>query len=415
MSLLKIFAVFLAIFAVSKIFKKWIAVAIFAGALTSGIFFGKGLLGTLETFLFGSVSLNSVFLSLLVALISVFSGIMEETGILEKCKKASVSVFSSGRAAGVFMASLVGLLPMPGGALFSAPLVNSSIDGKNPPGLLTVLNYWFRHVWEFWWPLYPAVITLLAVTKLNMFQWIGKTIVFSFLSFFVGWVFIYRKVQTSKKKSSGFKISKDMLTGFAPLTTVIVFALGYKTVLSFFGIELQSEIVIIPAVLCGILVCFRSWKKGLSLKKSLNLSRVIPLAIMIMTIMGYKEVIEKAGIAQSIAQDIGNMNFPVMVVFTFLPFISGLITGIAIGFIGASFPLIIDLLEDFPQYSKTAILVLAFGFGYAGMMLSPFHACILLSKEYFRSSWKEIYKYLTGPVVALTSAFVLYYFIFSRF
>ncbi|MBN1619909.1 DUF401 family protein [candidate division WOR-3 bacterium] len=410
---MKIVLVFCVIFAVSKFLKNWIALAIFSGALFSGLFFGHGIFGTLKSFFLGSVSQNAVFLALLVTLISIFSGVMEVTGTLERCKKASVGMFSSGRAAGVFMASLIGLLPMPGGALFSAPLVNSSIEGKNNPGLLTALNYWFRHVWEFWWPLYPAVITLLAVTGYGMVKWMVNTFVFSLIAVFLGWAFIYRKVRTTKIVKKHFRVDRETFSGFAPLLTVIVFAVLYKTALSFLGIDIQSELVIIPAVLLGILVCLKDWKKEMNPRKALNPGRIIPLAILIMTIMGYKKVIEDGGVAQAIALDIQNMNFPVIVVFTALPFIAGVITGIAIGFIGASFPLIIDMLGDFPQYSKTAVLVLSFGFGYAGMMLSPFHACILLSKEYFCSSWKDIYKYLAGPVAFLTAAFVLYYFLVS--
>ncbi|MBN2363306.1 DUF401 family protein [candidate division WOR-3 bacterium] len=409
MSLIKIAIVFCVIFAASKFAKKWIALAIFSGALISGFLFGHGFLGTLKSFVWGSVSQNSIFLALLVTLISVFSGVMEVTGTLENCKKASVSMFSSGRAAGVFMASLIGLLPMPGGALFSAPLVNSSIDGKNSPGLLTALNYWFRHVWEFWWPLYPAVITLLAVTGYGMVKWMAHTFIFSAAAILFGWIFLYRIVKTTKLEKKPFRVPKGAFAGFAPLLSVIVFTILYKIVLSVLGIEIQTELTIIPAVLVGILVCLKSWKKGMSAGKAVSLSRLIPLAVMIITIMGYKKVIEEAGIAQNIAIDIQTLNFPVLAVFAFLPFIAGMITGIAIGFIGASFPLIIDMLGDFPQYSKTAVLILSFGFGYAGMMLSPFHACLLLSKEYFCSSWKDTYKYLLGPTVTLTAFFIVYY------
>ncbi len=409
MSLLKIIIVFCVIFVASKFAKKWIAMAIFTGAVLSGLLFGFGFKETFRAFLEGTVSQNAVFLAVLVTLISVFSGVMDETGILEKCKKASVTMFSSGRGAGVFMASLIGFLPMPGGALFSAPLVKSSIEGENPPGLLTALNYWFRHVWEFWWPLYPAVITLLAVTRVGMFTWIANTIVFSFFAIFFGWIFLYRKVHASKMEKKPFRLPKEALSAFTPLFSVILFAVIYKILLFLMKTEIQTELVIIPSVLFGILLCIGHWKKTMNLRRAVPLNRIVPLAIMILTIIGYKQVIEKAAIAQSIATDIQNLNLPVLAVFAFLPFIAGLITGIAIGFIGASFPLIIDMLNDFPQYSKTAVLVLSFGFGYAGMMLSPFHACLLLSKEYFCSSWKDTYKYLLLPTAALTGVFVVYY------
>ena len=43
---------------------------------------------------------------------------------------------------------------MPGGAIFSAPLVKGAAEGLDAtPGQLSLVNYWFRHVWEVAWPL----------------------------------------------------------------------------------------------------------------------------------------------------------------------------------------------------------------------------------------------------------------------
>src|SRR5262249_16135590 len=45
--------------------------------------------------------------------------------------------------------ALVGLLPMPAGALVSAPLVNDAAGSKPvSPEARTFINYWFRHLWE---------------------------------------------------------------------------------------------------------------------------------------------------------------------------------------------------------------------------------------------------------------------------
>ena len=67
----------------------------------------------------------------------------------------------------VGLPALVGLLPMPGGALFSAPLVDSVDSEKGIGGTLkAAVNYWFRHIWEYWWPLYPGVILAIRYSGL---------------------------------------------------------------------------------------------------------------------------------------------------------------------------------------------------------------------------------------------------------
>jgi len=42
---------------------------------------------------------------------------------------------------------------------FFAPFVDAVDQNKELELQLKVaINYWFRHIWEYWWPLYPGVI-----------------------------------------------------------------------------------------------------------------------------------------------------------------------------------------------------------------------------------------------------------------
>jgi len=57
------------------------------------------------------------------------------------------------------MPMLIGMLPMAGGALFSAPMVQeASQDLEVSPERRTFLNYWFRHSLESVFPLYPSLV-----------------------------------------------------------------------------------------------------------------------------------------------------------------------------------------------------------------------------------------------------------------
>ena len=50
----------------------------------------------------------------------------------------------------VLIPAVIGLVPMPGGALFSAPLVGETVqDKKVTPEWKVAVNYWFRHVFEY--------------------------------------------------------------------------------------------------------------------------------------------------------------------------------------------------------------------------------------------------------------------------
>jgi hypothetical protein len=40
----------------------------------------------------------------------------------------------------------------------------------------------------------------------------------------------------------------------------------------------------------------------------------------------------------------------------------------------------------------------AYAAGFAGVLLSPFHLCLIVTKEYFQADFKKLYKLLPLPV-----------------
>ena len=74
--------------------------------------------------------------------------------------------------------------------------------------------------------------------------------------------------------------------------------------------------------------------------------------------------------------------------------LAGLVTGIAIGFAGPAFPLVLGLAAVDPHLTQISALALAFSMGYAGMMLSPVHLCYVLTRRYFISGLFPSYVYI---------------------
>ena len=100
---------------------------------------------------------------------------------------------------------------------------------------------------------------------------------------------------------------------------------------------------------------------------------------------------------------------PVLLIIMIMPFVSGLITGIAIGFVGTSFPLVIPLFQALPTYDSMALAAVAFTFGFMGMMLSPVHLCFLVSKDYYKAGLLKSYRYLALPILTVMAATILLY------
>ncbi|MDD2912806.1 MAG: DUF401 family protein, partial [Candidatus Bipolaricaulis anaerobius] len=62
--------------------------------------------------------------------------------------------------------AILGMLPMPGGALLSAPLVERA--GGAPPDVRAAANVWFRHTLHSIYPLSPALITGATLAGLDV-------------------------------------------------------------------------------------------------------------------------------------------------------------------------------------------------------------------------------------------------------
>jgi len=98
---------------------------------------------------------------------------------------------------------------------------------------------------------------------------------------------------------------------------------------------------------------------------------------------------------------------PLWAVTILIPFISGLTMGVAFGFVGASFPIVISLLGPDPAFGALlSTAALAYGFGYLGMMLSPVHVCLLVTNEHFNTRLHRTLPPLLGPAAVVAAAVV---------
>ena len=102
---------------------------------------------------------STLILALVIVLIVLFSALLKTSGRLESIA-ASLKAVSSHPGVSLALApALIGLLPMPGGAVFSAPMVETAVGNyRIKAESKLAINYWFRHIPEFVWPLYPGFI-----------------------------------------------------------------------------------------------------------------------------------------------------------------------------------------------------------------------------------------------------------------
>ena len=124
-------------------------------------------------------------------------------------------------------------------------------------------------------------------------------------------------------------------------------------------------------------------------------------------IMIFKFMLEASALLPLASEELVASGIPVAVAVAGLPFLAGMVTGTAVGFSGVSFPLVVGLLgAEASGLTPLATLVLAYGFGYMGMMLSPVHLCLLVTRDYFNASIPAIFR-LIAPCALVVSLYSL--------
>lgn len=404
-ALVKIFLTFALILVVSR--KVPLYVALFFGSLVIGLWMKKDLWFILQSIWKESTAGSSLWLAGVIVLILILSALLQKSGQLDRIVSTFQGLTPNPRFTVAAMPALIGLLPMPGGALFSAPMVQSAVGSSDvKPEVKVAVNYWFRHVWEYWWPLYPGIILSISLFGLDSSKLIAAHVPLTVGAVIGGMLFILSAVPGVNPTDRVFSRSsvKAFAGECAPIALVIIVFLGLQVLIEglreLFGLSVSSPKYFSLALgLVGavVLVIRRNSLGWEPVKESVLNPGIVTMVMLIVAIMSFKGALVNSQAIDQVRQELARYRIPPLLIIALLPFISGIVTGIAIGFVGASFPLVAALMPA--GHSPYPFAVLAFGFGYMGMMLSPVHLCLVVTRQYFHADLMDGYVYLWKPVL----------------
>jgi integral membrane protein (TIGR00529 family) len=402
------------------------AILIFSILLT--LWTGTGVMGLL--FQVSSFTLpQNYLLSLIILLLLFFSDALNKTGRMGRTIAALKLWLRSRHLMLAGLPALVGLLPMPAGALFSAPFVDAVDQGQEiEPQRKVAINYWFRHIWEYWWPLYPGVILAMQYSGLPALKFFLIQFPFTFAAILGGYLFILRKVKRSgdDHANSGHLDAAAVLAALGPIGLLVIISLAGSALLPLIGVEgtLANLVAMIVGLVAALAAVFAGHTSAFG-STALMLKRA-DTWLMIVLVIGIQTFaaalscpVDATGstLITGMRDELLQTGIPLIVVIMLIPFISGMVTGVAFGFVGASFPIVFALVGPHPSAAvAAATTAFAYTFGYMGMMLSPMHACFVVTAEYFKTSIFGAYRYIIGPAFVILLASILlstlYYHIF---
>jgi len=120
-------------------------------------------------------------------------------------------------------------------------------------------------------------------------------------------------------------------------------------------------------------------------------------------------MIEATGAASTIPVAFTSLGLPPQIVIFVVPFAVGLSTGMISAAVGISFPLLQPVIVGDSFHLNYAVF--AFTGGFTGMLLSPLHLCLALTKDYFQAQWGPLYRMLIPSVAVVTAIAVLLLFV----
>jgi len=343
-----------------------------------------------------SALINDVTIKLMLALsfIRVFEMILRDHEVLSKMTAAVKAILRDRKTVIISMPLLIGLMPSIGGAYFSAPMVAETTSDTNmSPEEKSFINYWYRHPWEFILPLYPGLLLASAIANVKLYDLIFVNAGYAALVVISGFIFSMHGIKGTVKTEE--RLPKKHLFNFAPIGAVLILVVLFR-------VELHYALL---AVIIFLLAFYRYNLK--SVLKALKYGFSFDVIILILGIMTFKEAMDHSGAVSNLSRFFVQEGIPVLPILFLLPFITGLLTGITVGFVGATFPLIINISDTI----SLGALSFAFASGFLGVLLSPVHVCLLLTREYFRADLWGIYKILLLPCLIVFLGALAEYFI----
>jgi integral membrane protein (TIGR00529 family) len=394
-------------------------VSVIIGTVLLGLWFGHGFPAIGAIAWKRASEPDNLLLTLVLLQVVWLSTLMAESGVM-KDLVSTVRRRVPYRFSFAVLPAVIGFLPMPGGALFSAPMVDSCDPDRQLTGLFkTQINHWFRHIWEYWWPLYPGVILALELTRLQLWLFIAVELPVTLAAVIIGYLLLLRRIPRGMSQA----IESDPPSGkvrfpalIAPILAVIgAFALIQLAVP---GVQRVSRYIPMAAGLCLALAVLQAQRRmPLSVWRQALVSwRALQIVLLVVAVRIYAAVIEAplpGGLlpVAVLRRELALSGIPEILLVALLPFICGFTMGSTVGMVGASFPLALSLLGPQPALGPLlATTVLAYGFGYMGELLSPVHVCLVFSVDYFKTRLLRSIGSLVPGVLLVLAVVTLWYF-----
>ena len=394
---LLVFAVSIVLFVVLMYRRVGLGVSLTVAAFLMS-FLSLGISGTatvlLETCI-DPVTLTLVFSSFFIMLLS---RLYKETGLINVLTRSLGGFIKNPKVTVSLLPAVIGLLPVAGGALMSAPMVEAEADklGLDEPKK-TYINIWFRHTILPVYPVSQFLILTAALTGTSIDALIVRQALVVAVMIIVGYFIGLRKIRNIKHADSETKSNlkanlKGLAYSFSPIiiTIILTAALNVNIAIS----TLVGAITLLAITRTKVTI----------FQKILKNRAVWEVTLAAFGALLLRNVTLASGASQILGSALANTNLNEIVILSVVPAVIGFLLGSPSGAVALSVPILAETVTFIPK--NASLLYISAYLGYLG---APTHLCLVFTAQYFKTSITKSYKYLIPSIiVSIIAALITY-------
>ncbi len=351
----------------------------------------------------GLVIYETTISPLTISLVAATFGIMflsllyKETKVIDALSTSLSKLVNNSKVIVSVLPAVVGLLPVGGGALMSAPLVEAETEKLGlKEDKKTYVNLWFRHTIFPVYPVSQVLILTAMLTGVTITGLILRQIPVVIAMVLVGyWIGLRKTPQIENKENVNVdrRIEfKHLLITFLPIISTIVAVVLF-------------DIDVAIAAFIGVAVLLIIAKPNLkTFTKPLKSWGIWGITLAAYGAFLLRNVADKTGISQVFTPIVANGNVDILILLIAIPAFLSAITGSPSGGIAISVSILAGTVNF--DVASAALLYIT---SYLGYVVAPTHLCLVLTAEYFKCSLGKLYRYLMPSLIVSLAVGVLVY------
>lgn len=360
-----------------------IGISLISGSVILGLFF-LPLPRLMQAIFDAFVALSTLELVATITSITFLNFVYQSTGKSQELAESLGKMIPSTSLVAVIPV-LFSVLPVSGGALFSAPLVDSEGDRLGmEKERKAFLNMWFRHIPHLLYPLETALVITSYLTNVNLATIILYQVPVFATGIAIGYLLGLRGIGKRREVLIKWYNVKKFFVSFLPIFVAV-------TLTAILGVK-----VFIAVFVGTILLFVIARPKWVDITSTV--SGVGKMALVGFGIMIFRHIVEVSGALDIAAKLVQTCSVWPPILLVFLP----MSIGFALGESTLAITLSLSILLATYEFSPPAAC-LAYTCMYFGNLISPIHLCFAVTSEYFQTGTLQIYKRLIPATIATLS------------